>query len=364
MTIADSSAASSAGIYLWIYLSTLVLHLVFVHYCFAGGFVLAGAAVGGRLTSNLVARVVREWMPAAVSCAITAGIAPLLFVQILYQRSFYTANLLLFNRWMAILPVLIVTCYALYVVKAKHLGTTPRARRMVVAAAVLAAGLLVYVAWAFVENHLVGLRPDSWPELYRDSSASLVGSPAAWARLSMWVCSAFPVFAVLMGWQLRLGAGGADGVARDAAARTLSSLAILGALGAIGTTALYAYAQPEFRLAAQRAPIASLAAAAGHCMTIVAWGLAHRCRALPAGLLATASAGALLSMSGMAFVRESMRIDMLAGTDAAIRSVPPSSGGVVFLGFALLGLATIAWIVWSVARSLSPATQARRPPSG
>lgn len=362
MTIADSGAASPAGIYLWIYLSTLVLHLVFVHYCFAGAFVLAGAAIRGRLAGDRIAQVVREWLPAAVSCAITAGIAPLLFVQILYQRSFYTANLLLFNRWMALLPVLIVACYALYIVKAKHLGATRGARRMVVAAAVLAAGLLVYVAWAFVENHLVGLRPDAWSELYRSNSASLVGSPAAWARLAMWVFSAFPVFAVLMGWQLRLGAGGADDVARDAAARRLSALALLGLLGAIGTTALYGCAQPEFRLAAQRAPIASLTAVAGQCVTVVAWSLAWRGRKLPVGLLASASAGALLSMSGMAFIRELMRIDMLAGTEAAIRSAQPSGGSVAFLVFALLGILTICWIVRSVARSLSPASPARPTP--
>ena len=67
--------------------------------------------------------MIRSWIISASGCrscssaAITAGVAPLLFLQILYQREFYTANLLLFNRWMAILPVLIVGFYSLYLIK-------------------------------------------------------------------------------------------------------------------------------------------------------------------------------------------------------------------------------------------------------
>ena len=48
--------------------------------------------------SDPLAAPLRDWLPFVLSAAITAGIAPLLFVQILYQRAFYTANLLLFNR--------------------------------------------------------------------------------------------------------------------------------------------------------------------------------------------------------------------------------------------------------------------------
>ena len=356
----DSIDLAPAGMYLWLYLTTLVLHLAFVHYCFAGAFVLASAAIRGRMSTDPIAQVVREWLPSAVSCAITAGIAPLLFVQVLYPKSFYTANLLLFNRWMAILPVLIVAFYALYLVKAKHYCATRGARRTVAAAATLAAGLLVYVAWAFVENHLVGLAPEAWAELYRGGNASLVDSPAAWARLAMWFFSAFPVFAVLMGWQLRLGAGGAVDRAREEAARRLSAFALLGVTGAVGAIAAYAQEQPEFRLAAQRAPMASLAAVTGLCLSVVAWWLMRGRRALPTGLLALAGGGALLSMCGMAFVRELMRVEMLHGTGAAIRSATPSGGGVAFLAVALIGVLTVAWIIRAVARAISP-TRAGRP---
>ena len=45
----------------------------------------------------------------------------LLFVQVLDKHHFYTANLLLFNRWMLFLLVLIAGFYLLCLLKAKRL---------------------------------------------------------------------------------------------------------------------------------------------------------------------------------------------------------------------------------------------------
>lgn len=342
-------------LYLWLYLGTLVLHLAFVHYCFAGAFYVASAAVRGRLAQDRIALVVREWLPSAVSCAITAGIAPLLFVQILYPTSFYTANLLLFNRWMAMLPVLIVAIYAMYLVKTKRDPDAGPARRLVAAAAVLAAALLVYVAWAFVENHLVGLRPAAWADMYRDGAASLATSPAAWLRLAMWICAAFPVFACLTAWQLRLGAGGADDAVRAAASRRLSSLALGGLAAVVPAMAAYAAAAPEFRAAGAQSPVASTVAAAGFAVSFAAWWLIRGRGALAAPMLWLASAGSLLSMGAMAVVREEMRSNALAGTSAAMRAPAASGGMVAFAVFAVLGLGAIVWIVRSVTRALATA---------
>ena len=99
----------ATSFYLTAYVLTLVLHVVFMNYVFAGSAYLAVVAVfqgkeaADPATSRL-STVLRDWMPAMLSGAITAGIAPLLFLQILYQRNHYVANLLLFHRWMALLP--------------------------------------------------------------------------------------------------------------------------------------------------------------------------------------------------------------------------------------------------------------------
>ena len=93
------------SLYLGLYVVTLALHAAFVGYVLGGSGWVAVAAL--RRRPDPVAAVARDWLPFALGAAITAGVAPLLFVQLVHQERFYTSNLLLFNRWMAVVPVLI-----------------------------------------------------------------------------------------------------------------------------------------------------------------------------------------------------------------------------------------------------------------
>src|SRR5262249_18318276 len=109
------------AVYLTLLVATWVLHVAFMHYVLGGALYLAACTVGlgRRSDSSTAATLLREWLPFALSAAITAGIAPLLFAQVVYQQRFYTANLLLFYRWMAILPALLIAFYLLYLLKAQ-----------------------------------------------------------------------------------------------------------------------------------------------------------------------------------------------------------------------------------------------------
>ena len=140
--IADAPAVAAP--YLGLLIVTFALHALLV------GFVLAGTAyVVGRLVrggDDALAAASRDWLPFALGAAITAGVAPLLFVQVLYQPRFYTANLLLFVRWLAIVPALIVGFYALYLGKSARAAAWAPRWRAVVAAVALAC--FVFVAWS------------------------------------------------------------------------------------------------------------------------------------------------------------------------------------------------------------------------
>src|SRR5262245_23082266 len=86
---------------LWLALNiaTFALHAVFASY------VVAGAAYALVRRDELAART-RDRLPFMLGCAITAGVAPLLFLQLLHQRRFYTANLVMGPRWGAVVPAL------------------------------------------------------------------------------------------------------------------------------------------------------------------------------------------------------------------------------------------------------------------
>jgi hypothetical protein len=112
--------------YLVLYIATLLVHVVFMNYVLAGSAYIAFGVLKNRtavsgLKEDKIANMLRDWLPFVLSAAITAGVAPLLFIQILYKQNVYTANLLLFHRWMSIVPALIVGFYLLYLAKSKKI---------------------------------------------------------------------------------------------------------------------------------------------------------------------------------------------------------------------------------------------------
>ncbi len=174
---------------------------------------------------GLILKVVRDWLPAVLGLAITTGIAPLLFLQILYKRQFYTANLLLFNRFMLLLPALIVAYYMLYLIKSHALaGRGPMLRGLV---AIVAFACFFYTAWAWTENHVLSLHEEAWKDQYA-SSSYLYRNAEIWPRLGYWITASFATLAVALAWQLHWGRRLHDPVDLDLASRRLRSLAILG----------------------------------------------------------------------------------------------------------------------------------------
>ena len=191
--------------YLTLYVLTLLLHVVPMNYVLAGSTYWAATACFAKpehaaTGRNPLSQLLRDWMPFALGIAITAAIAPLLFLQLLYKHFFYTANLLLFHRWMSILPVLILAFYLLYLRKAKGVDRWPLAFRIGIA---LAAGVcFLFVAWSWTENHLLGLAQDQWAEQYA-SGRLVYWSREQLPRLAVWYVGAFPTLAVLLGWQVQ-----------------------------------------------------------------------------------------------------------------------------------------------------------------
>ncbi|HTR54177.1 MAG TPA: hypothetical protein VMJ10_25970, partial [Kofleriaceae bacterium] len=146
----------AGGGVLALYVAALALHAVFVSYVVAGSaYVLVQAL---RRRADAVAETVRDRLPFMLGCGITAGVAPLLFVQLLHQHRFYTANLLLGPRWLAVVPALVVGFYALYLAK-----TSERWRRSALAAAL---ACFAFVAWSWSELHELMQADDEWRAFY------------------------------------------------------------------------------------------------------------------------------------------------------------------------------------------------------
>lgn len=346
--------------YAVLYVVTLLMHIVFMSYVLAGSIMLGVAGVRGMLGNrsapsdwSAVTKILKDWMPFALSAAITAGIAPLLFVQILYQQEFYTANLLSFHRWMAILPVLIVAFYLLYLLKAHRIEGKTALQGIV---AMLVMACILFVGWSWVENHLLSLNRVAWPVQY-EAQAVVYKDPAILPRLGFWVASALPTACLLLAWQLR---ARASGVVADSAQRALRPLAWL---ALITVTVAAAAAWPVIRgvlpttgVPASEASIrVSLAIAGlGVLLQVAGWLPALSNKSVGKALLGLISSGATLFWLGILMSREAARLSVI-GSEAIFarhERVGTLAGFVIFLTFALIGLGTIGWIVRSTSRAL------------
>ncbi len=136
---------------------TLALHWSFLAMT-AGGAVAYVVNRYNSVNSDIVVlKGLSTFLPFSLSMAMTLGIAPLLFVQVLYGNFFYTANILMGYIWLGLLVLMIVIFYLL------HLGfwLTKHQR------SVRCVGILILLLFA-------------GSALILSSNATLTQSPQAW----------------------------------------------------------------------------------------------------------------------------------------------------------------------------------------
>jgi hypothetical protein len=320
----------------------------------AGRRVDGGSGGPHRSGLGLIVKVVRDWLPAVLGLAITAGIAPLLFVQILYKHRFYTANLLLFNRFMLLLPALIVAYYMLYLVKSHALSGRWRALRGPVL--VVAFSCFFYTAWAWTENHVLSLHEEVWKYHYT-SNNYIYRNAEITPRLGYWLTASFTTLAVAVSWQLRWGRRLHDQVNLDLATRRLRALAIVG----LATSAAEAWLWVSSLDAGARSPVLSalalpygLAALAGMGMQAICWLRVKTATDMTTLRLAFISAGNAMTIVGTLVAREARRlgsIDISSLFDVH-RQAAQVGGMGVFLAFFTINAAVIAGCVLIVRRAL------------
>lgn len=326
-------------LYLVLYVVTLAIHVVFMNYVLAGTGYLAIVSVfrGKQAAAGPMGAKLRHWMPAMLSGAITAGVAPLLFVQILYKQEFYSANLLLNHRFMAILPILIIAFYMLYLIQARKLEQWWLAGRTVLT--VVAFACFAFIAYSWTENYLLSMARDTWHEHYVSRSAFYFDS-AQLPRLAVWFIGAVPTMALLVAWQLwytgehadddsnaqtQAGAAGqADGQIEGSAEgqvdrtqkhppapRSAATWALIGIALTLAAGLWQYVASPEPVQQVFQSTMAApwfAAALLGVVVQIAAWVMIIKRSTLATGWLIVASVGLGLTIVGMTAVRSAIRI--------------------------------------------------------
>ena len=338
---------------------TFFLHLIFVNLTLGGTLLAAWARVFGRGREadprTLLASRLASINGYGVSLAITTGVAPLLFIQVLYGQYFYSATILLGWIWFCLLVVLMVGYYALYLFKFRSEPSAPVGTVWLV----LAAAMFLAVAVVQVMVNLLHSQPGRWADALANPW-TVLADPTFLPRLAHFVLAAIGFSALVVCWWAVRQAGRGGGAMEEDMARYTWKWALWTTLLTLVDGFLLLLLLPGNVLGGlmRGGATVHLPLTLGILLGLALLVLLARAAdpvARP-GLLTGALLLFLGSMASMTVTRHQVRVQYLLEFTARHRMEEVSQWGIFFLFAVTLvaGLATVAWMVHRVLTS--PAT--------
>ena len=145
-------------------LVTFFLHILAMNFML-GGAVLAVAArwrSRNREQANRMFVDISKKLPSLLPATITLGIAPLLFVQVLYGQFFYTSSIIMAWPWFLVLVFLTIAYYGFYYASFKS-GENPGKAGGVMLFSVI---LIFVIGFVYSNNLTLSQTPSRWGAKY------------------------------------------------------------------------------------------------------------------------------------------------------------------------------------------------------
>ena len=155
-------------------LLTFFLHVLFMN-CLLGGTAVALVCTMRRKSSAFSARLagdIGRLLPSVFAFTITLGVAPLLFLQVMYGHLLYASSILIGVPWLAIIGMVVLAYYGAHffsMTLAATKGHEPNGKTTVVLALVVL--LLASVAFVYSNNFTLMLAPERWLDLYHSNAS-------------------------------------------------------------------------------------------------------------------------------------------------------------------------------------------------
>ncbi|WP_320045290.1 hypothetical protein [uncultured Desulfobacter sp.] len=149
---------------------TFVLHLLFMN-------AMLGSAIMALLREFKIDKdadamnfQTAEKLPYTIAFTVNMGVAPLLFIQVLYGHFIYTSSILMAVYWLSIILLLILAYYAAYIYDFKF-NAMGRSRTIFICISVI---LLLWIGFVFTNNMVMMIQPDTWSAYFRNPFGTLL----------------------------------------------------------------------------------------------------------------------------------------------------------------------------------------------
>ena len=301
---------------------TFVVHMLFLGLLVAALWARVGAEWGKSNTCEI--EPLHRTGVMAFSTTITAGVAPLLFVQVLYGKYFYSSSITIGYPWLAIIAYLMVGFYSLYFWRRRwEKSGGPSAAGKVYLLLTIASAIAVGFTYSW--NHLQSLSATPWTQAipHMKAATRLLGYGGGTAIAS-------GAWALWLGRSWRI----------DRRTPRGASIALV-----VGGVLLWAWASSSQFAASDYGVVAWIMLLIAAALAIVSGitGFLQRVRLArwPASL------AALTALTGLVLQRESYRLMMLTGDyDQSAQAVRAQWSPFAMFALVLLaGLATLIWLL-------------------
>lgn len=157
----------------WFYILlmlTFLLHILVMNAMLGGGIIALFSALKGGEQNLLLSKEFAYKWPYTIAFAVNMGVAPLLFVQVLYGNFIYSSSILMAVWWLSLVGMLILAYYAAYIYdfKFEALGNP---RLFLIEFAVI---IMLIIAFLFTNNMTLMLQPDKWLAYFNNSGGTLL----------------------------------------------------------------------------------------------------------------------------------------------------------------------------------------------
>jgi hypothetical protein len=197
----------------WLHLlltATTFLHFVAMNIMLGTGFIAFAAPFWrGNDVMPLNAHIAKT-LPYSIAFTINLGVAPLLFLQVLYGQFLYTSSILMAVYWLSIVGMLIISYYAAYVYSLIENRTGMG--RLYIGASLL---LLLGVSFLYNNNISIMQMPEVWTSYFSNRRGWMLnlGDPALVPRFLHFIASAVAIggLAIALYFEIRKRRGASDG---------------------------------------------------------------------------------------------------------------------------------------------------------
>ncbi|MBK9278268.1 MAG: hypothetical protein JNN26_00805 [Candidatus Obscuribacter sp.] len=186
------------------------LHALPMNVVLGGGFLSAALIFSGRNNkesfSYRAGKALATSLPLFISFAVTQGIVPLLFVQLLYGPAFYTSSILMAVPWISVIFIVLISYYMSYVVIYRYfkngaMQNTAGIVKSSMLLLVMSVGFAL-VGFLFSNNMTLMLSPEKWLSMYSHNANGLnlnLGDPQLIPRYLHFLVASFAVAGMTLG---------------------------------------------------------------------------------------------------------------------------------------------------------------------